>query len=111
YKVEQGAEEEVLVEIRSTGAQPFRCPERVYRATVDVLSESRVAIGFEELRKLAARRVKGTGDPPIYLFRIALRFLKTKGLVRHAGRRFVANTRARDRDFRKAASRAWRETG
>lgn len=109
YRVEPGAEGDVLVELRSTGAQPFRCPETIYSATIEVLAQAGGALSFEEIRKRAARELKRSGEkPPIYLFRIVLRFWKIKGVVRHAGRKFVppgAGDALRD-----AATRAWKET-
>ncbi len=99
----------MLVEVRSTGAQPFRCPEHIFTATVKVLAEAERPISFDELRRLVSRSLKSTSglSPPIYLFRVVLRFLKIKHLLQHSGRRFRPSAKG---NFTDAAQRAWRQT-
>jgi len=109
YRIEPGAEGDMLVEVRSTGAQPFRCPEEIFKVTAEVLADVENPISFDELRKRASRALKNTSglQPPIYLFRVVLRFLKIKHLLQHSGRRFRPSAKG---NFTDAAQRAWRQT-
>lgn len=107
YRIEPSERGLCLTEVRSTGAQPFRCPREIYDAVVEVLAGAEDGVSFEELRKQASKRLQQNPPPPIYLFRIVLRFLKFRELIQHAGRRFRPTLPSSK--FDEATRRAWRQ--
>lgn len=84
YRVEggvRGDRSEALAEHRSSGAQPFRCPWRIYEAAARELSAATDGMGFEDLH---ARVNKRLGEEvPIYRIRMCLRFWAAAETVEH----------------------------
>jgi hypothetical protein len=107
YRIEPSERGLCLTEVRSTGAQPFRCPRDIYDATVHVIARSPSGVSFDVLRRDASKHLGQNPPPPIYLFRIVLRFLKFRDLIQHAGRRFRPLLAVGK--FEDAARGCWRE--
>lgn len=105
YRVENGVRgdrSEALAEHRSSGAQPFRCPWRIYEATARELADATDGIGFDDLHKRVGKEI------PIYRIRMCLRFWEAAGIVQHWLKVFRPIHRAGARGgFMAEAKKAW----
>lgn len=109
YRVEggvRGDRSEALAEHRSSGAQPFRCPWRIYEAAARELSSAADGIGFEDLHARVNKRLGK--EIPIYRIRMCLRFWAAAQVVEHWLKVFKPVHRAGARGgFAAEAKKAW----
>lgn len=109
YRVEggvRGDRTEALAEHRSSGAQPFRCPWRIYQVVAGELATSGEGVGFVELHGRVKKRLRG--EVPIYRIRMCLRFWEAAGIAKHWLKAFKPVQRAGARGgFVADAKHAW----
>jgi hypothetical protein len=89
YTVESGKRGDrspALLEHRSSGAQPFRCPRPVYDAIAEELAGDSSPMAFKDLHKRVNKRL--SQPTPIYQIRMCLRCWIDKGLALHGATRF-----------------------
>jgi len=108
YAIENWQGKPHLVEMRDSGAQPFRTPRSHYKAVVDILATASEPMRFEEIRTLTAGQLGlGSEDElPIYRLRIVMRFLDKSRLLIHESRQYQRAGAASG--FRQGAARAWK---
>ena len=109
YRVENGVRgdrSEALAEHRSSGAQPFRCPRRIYEAAARELAGPSEGIDFDDLHERVNKRL---GEAiPIYRIRMCLRFWEVAGIIGHWSKVFKPIHHAGTRGgFTAEAKRAW----
>jgi len=103
YTIEDSPRGPALTERRDSDARPFKCPKAAYEAVAAVLAESKVPVGFQDIKAKASKRLRQ--ELPDYAIRTPLRFWSILGLVDHQQARFLrVGTKA---EFLKGARAAW----
>ena len=104
YTIEGSPRGPALTERRDSDARPFKCPKSVYEAVAAVIAESKVPIGFLEIKAKASKRL--SQELPDYAIRTPLRFWSTIGLLEHQQARFLrVGTKA---EFMRDAKASWK---
>ena len=103
YTIEDSPRGPALTERRDSDARPFKCPKHAYEAVAAVLAESKVPVGFQDIKAKASKRLRQ--ELPDYAIRTPLRFWTTIGLLEHQQARFLrVGTKA---EFLQATRKAW----
>ncbi len=104
YTIEDSPRGPALTERRDSDARPFKCPKNAYEAVAAVLAESKVPVGFQDIKAKASKRLRK--ELPDYAIRTPLRFWATVGILEHQQARFLrVGTKS---DFIKGARAAWK---
>lgn len=105
YTIEDSPRGPALTERRDSGARPFKCPKSVYEAVAAVLAESKVPVGFKDIKAMASKRLRQ--ELPDYAIRTPLRFWSTIGLLEHQQARFLrVGTKA---EFMRSVKASWKQ--
>ena len=104
YTIEDSPRGPALTERRNSDARPFKCPKSVYEAVSAVLAESKVPVGFQDIKAKASKRLRQ--ELPDYAIRTPLRFWSTIGLLEHQQARFLrVGTKA---EFMRDVKASWK---
>lgn len=104
YTIEDSPRGPALTERRDSDARPFKCPKHAYEAVAAVIAESKVPVGFQDIKAKASKRLRQ--ELPDYAIRTPLRFWSTIGLLEHQQARFLrVGTKA---EFVKGARATWK---
>ena len=107
YSIDHGRHGDVLVEKRHGNSKDFRCPQDVYRATVQVVADSADGgVPFEDILAAVTKRLGYR--PAEYLSRICIRFWLSRKppLLLRARSRYKPIEPTK---FVRQAERAWRD--
>lgn len=103
YTIEDSPRGPALTERRDSDARPFKCPKIAYEAVAAVIAESKVPVGFQDIKAKASKRLRQ--ELPDYAIRTPLRFWSTIGLLEHQQAKFLrVGTKS---EFIKGARAAW----
>ncbi|MBL4697526.1 MAG: hypothetical protein JKX70_01695 [Phycisphaerales bacterium] len=104
YTIEDSPRGPALTERRDSDARPFKCPKNAYEAVAAVLAESKVPVGFQDIKAKASKRLRQ--ELPDYAIRTPLRFWSTIGLLEHQQARFLrVGTKA---EFMRGVKASWK---
>lgn len=103
YTIEDSPRGPALTERRDSDARPFKCPKPAYEAVAAVIAESKVPVGFQEIKAKASKRL--CQELPDYAIRTPLRFWSTIGLLGHQQAKFLrVGSKA---EFLQATRKGW----